>query len=81
MDRSHLCKSMNSRVGASRSLRQYIFAGQSFQAIGKGALHSWQIRLHLPSMEFGAVIGQSDFQVAAHMSSILQQQHLLFSMC
>ena len=51
---------MNARVGASRALGQWLFAGNAPQRCLQFALDSGFSGLHLPAAEIRAVIGQSE---------------------
>ena len=48
---SDLRQGMNTRIGPSRALRQYDFAGQMPNALGERALHRRQPRLNLPTVK------------------------------
>src|SRR5271156_5491401 len=61
---------MSPSVGAPGCLRQNLFAGHSSNSRGECALDCSGIRLHLPSGEFGAVVGQNKFEVARHINSL-----------
>src|ERR1700740_1576185 len=55
---------MHSRIGSSRPLRQYLFAGNPSNDRGNCALHGDGIGLHLPTGKFRSVIGDNHFEIA-----------------
>ncbi len=66
MHRRNLGEGVDSGVGPPRALRQDLFAGKPFEAIGQRSLHRRQSGLHLPAVKLGTVVRQSDFQIAGH---------------
>src|SRR5664280_803341 len=65
--RCDLGQRMDTGIGAPRALRQYLFTGEPLKALRQRALHSSQSRLDLPSVKLRSVIGQRDFEIAAHI--------------
>src|SRR5512146_3087979 len=54
-------------IGASGALRKDLFAGCPSSNIGENSLHRWAVRLNLPSMEFGAVVSDRQFEITGHV--------------
>ena len=79
--RRNLSQRMDSGVSASRPLRQNIFTGQPLEALGESALHRSQPRLHLPAVKLRTVIGQRDFEIAAHLHPRRGIPGPMFSFC
>ena len=59
-----LAQGVDSGVGASRTLRQDFFAGDSSNGRGQRALDGGRLGLDLPPREVRAVIGQDQFEIA-----------------
>ena len=57
----NLGKRVDSRVGASGALGKNDFAGEVLDGLGEGALDGGQVRLDLPAMEGGAIVGEGEF--------------------
>ena len=59
---------MHARIGPSRALWQYVFAGNPSNSRGQRALNAGGTGLDLPATEIGAVVGQDQFQIAHRQS-------------
>jgi hypothetical protein len=59
--RRHLTQRVHACVRPAGALGQHVFAGDPRQCIAQFALHRYPIRLNLPAVEFGTVIGKYQF--------------------
>ena len=62
-DTRNLAMSVDARVGSSRTGDQDIVIEEFSECLLKLSLNGWKLRLDLPSVEFGAVIGKCKLEV------------------
>ena len=71
-DKCHnLRQCVHSRIGAPRSLRQYLFSGDASNRRGQCPLHGHRVGLHLPTCEIRSVIRKDHFEIAHAIFRVL----------